>query len=504
MGQEPSGNGPSGRYDVVVVGAGNAALCAAIAAVEAGARVLVLEKTPEAERGGNSFFSGGLFRFPFDGLEDIERLVGELSAADRERVDIAPYSEADFTDDLMRVTEGMADADLSRTLVRNSYGTVRWMAGHGVRWILAYGRQSYEVDGRFRFWGGLVCEVVGAGPGLVDSLFDACAARGVEIAYDAMGDDLLLDERGAVAGIRIRGLAGFREIECSSVVLACGGFEANPEMRVRYLGPGWEYAPVRGTAANTGDGIRMALAAGARAFGNYSGCHAVAWDAGAPPFGDRRIGDLFQKHSYPLGIIVNRDGERFVDEGADIRNYTYARYGKEILKQPGRIAFQLFDQQVIGRLRDEYRIREVTAATADTIPELAEALAIDVDGLVGTVAAYNGAVRAGEYNPAILDGKGTSGLKPPKSNWALKLDSPPYIGYAVKCGITFTFGGLQVDSAARVIDTQNRAIPGLYAAGELVGGLFYENYPGGSGLTAGAVFGRIGGRGAAEYAGASV
>ena len=288
------------------------------------------------------------------------------------------------------------------------------------------------------------------------------------------------------------------------MVLACGGFEANPEMRVRYLGPGWEYAPVRGTAANTGDGIRMALAAGARAFGNYSGCHAVAWDAGAPPFGDRRIGDLFQKHSYPLGIIVNRDGERFVDEGADIRNYTYARYGKEILKQPGRIAFQLFDQQVIGRLRDEYRIREVTAATADTIPELAEALAIDVDGLVGTIAAYNGAVRAGEYNPAILDGKGTSGLKPPKSNWALKLDSPPYIGYAVKCGITFTFGGLQVDTAARVIDTQNRAIPGLYAAGELVGGLFYENYPGGSGLTAGAVFGRIAGRGAAEYAGASV
>ena len=486
------------------MGAGNAALCAAIAAVEAGARVLVLEKAHEAERGGNSFFSGGLFRFPFGGLEDIERVVGELSAADRERVDIAPYSEADLTDDLMRVTEGMADADLSRTLVRNSYGTVRWMAGRGVRWVLAYGRQSYEVDGRFRFWGGLVCEVVGAGPGLVDSLFGACAARGVEIAYDAMGDDLLLDERGAVAGIRIRGLVGFREIECSSVVLACGGFEANPEMRVRYLGPGWEYAPVRGTAANTGDGIRMALAAGARAFGNYSGCHAVAWDAGAPPFGDRRIGDLFQKHSYPLGIIVNRDGERFVDEGADIRNYTYARYGKEILKQPGRIAFQLFDQQVIGRLRDEYRIREVTAATADTIPELAEALAIDVDGLVGTVAAYNGAVRAGEYNPAILDGKGTSGLKPPKSNWALKLDSPPYVGYAVKCGITFTFGGRQVDSAARVIDTQNRAIPGLYAAGELVGGLFYENYPGGSGLTAGAVFGRIAGRGAAEYAGASV
>ena len=195
---------------------------------------------------------------------------------------------------------------------------------------------------------------------------------------------------------------------------------------------------------------------------------------------------------------MNRDGERFVDEGADIRNYTYARYGKEILQQPGRIAFQLFDQQVIGMLRDEYRIREVTAATADTIAGLAEALDIDVEGLVGTVAAYNDAVRDGEYNPAILDGKGTDGIEPAKSNWALKLDSPPYVGYAVKCGITFTFGGLQVDTSARVIDTQGRAIPGLYAAGELVGGLFYENYPGGSGLTAGAVFGRIAGRGAAR------
>ncbi|MCH7734469.1 MAG: FAD-dependent tricarballylate dehydrogenase TcuA [Chloroflexi bacterium] len=502
LSEASNGSGPSGRYDVVVVGAGNAALCAALAAAEGGARVLVLEKAPEAERGGNSFFSGGLFRFPFGGLEDIERLVGELPDADRERVDIAPYSEADFTDDLMRLTDGMADADLSRTLVRDSYNTVRWMAGHGVRWVLAYGRQSYEVDGKFRFWGGLVCEVVGAGAGLVDSLFDACTGIGVEVTYDAMGDELALDGRGAIAGIRTRGAAGFSEIECSSVVLACGGFEANPEMRVRYLGPGWEYAPVRGTAANTGDGIRMALAAGARPFGNYSGCHAVAWDAGAPPYGDRRIGDLYQKHSYPLGLIVNRDGERFVDEGADIRNYTYARYGKEILKQPGRIAFQIFDQQVIGRLRDEYRIREVTSATAETVAELAEALDIDVDGLVSTVAAYNDSVRDGEYNPAILDGKGTDGVDPPKSNWALRLDSPPYVGYAVKCGITFTFGGLQVDTGARVIDTQSRAIPGLYAAGELVGGLFYENYPGGSGLTAGAVFGRIAGRGAAEYAGA--
>lgn len=250
-------------------------------------------------------------------------------------------------------------------------------------------------------------------------------------------------------------------------------------MRARYLGAGWDLAKVRGTAANTGDGISMALSIGAQPFGNYSGCHAAAWDAGAPPFGDRRIGDLFQKHSYPLGLIVNRDGARFVDEGADIRNFTYARYGKEILSQPGRIAFQIFDRQVTDRLRDEYRIREVTSATADNVETLAEKLGIDPAGFSRTVTQYNDAVAEGDYDPARLDGKGTTGIYPPKSNWALRLDEPPFTGYAVACGITFTFGGLKIDTAARVINTQGHPIPGLFAAGELVGGLFYENYPGG-------------------------
>ena len=247
----------------------------------------------------------------------------------------------------------------------------------------------------------------------------------------------------------------------------------------------------------------MALEAGARPSGNYSGCHAVAWDAGAPAYGDRKIGDLYQKHSYPLGIIVNRRGERFVDEGADLRNFTYAKYGKEILNQPGRIAFQIFDQQVVNRLRDEYRIKEVTSATASTIGELADALDIDAHGLQQTVDRYNAAVQSGDYDPTILDGKRTEGIDLPKSNWALRLDQPPYVGFAVTCGITFSFGGLKVDTHARVIDTQNRPIPGLFAAGELVGDLFYENYPGGSGLTAGAVFGRTAGSAAAAHAAAT-
>jgi tricarballylate dehydrogenase len=256
---------------------------------------------------------------------------------------------------------------------------------------------------------------------------------------------------------------------------------------------------VRGTRHNTGEGIRMALDIGAQAYGHWSSCHAVAWDAGAPPFGDRRVGDMFQKHSYPLGLIVNVHGERFVDEGADLRNYTYAKYGREIIRQPQRLAFQIFDQKTVEILREEYRIRQVTKGEANTIEELAEQLDIDVPGLVRTVKAFNAACRPGDFNPATLDGKSTAGITPPKSNWALPIDTPPYVGFAVTCGITFTFGGLKVNTRAEVLDTADQPIPGLYAAGELVGGLFYHNYAGGSGLMSGSVFGKTAGDSAAAH-----
>ena len=271
-------------------------------------------------------------------------------------------------------------------------------------------------------------------------------------------------------------------------------------MRTRYLGPGWELAKVRGTQFNTGDGIRMALDIGAQSFGHWSGCHAVAWDLNAPPTGDRNVADLFQKHSYPFGIIVNVDGDRFVDEGADFRNYTYAKYGREILFQPQRAAFQIFDQKTKHLLRDEYDIPQVSKVEANTVEALADGLGVDRDGLVRTVSEFNSAVQPGEYNPTALDGKTTAGIEPPKTNWALPIDSPPYMGFAVTCGITFTFGGLRIDSEGSVLDTEDAPIPGLYAAGELVGGLFYHNYPGGSGLMAGSVFGKIAGEGAATHA----
>ena len=221
----------------------------------------------------------------------------------------------------------------------------------------------------------------------------------------------------------------------------------------------------------------------------------------APAYGDLAVGDGFQKHSYPFGIMINAKGERFLDEGADFRNYTYAKYGREILAQPGQFAWQIFDAKVSHLLRDEYRIREVTCVQADSIADLAAKLeGVDAAGLEQTVAAFNTAVQTDVlFNPNIMDGRGTEGLAVAKSNWANPLDNPPYKAYGVTCGITFTFGGLHIDGEGRVLDTAQDPIPGLYAAGELVGGLFYFNYPGGTGLTSGAVFGRIAGSGAANY-----
>jgi tricarballylate dehydrogenase len=330
-------------YDVVVAGAGNAALCAAIAAREHGAAVLVLERAPEHLRGGNTYFTGGGFRFPYDGIDDIRRLIGDLSDAEVAAIDVGAYPAQQMYADMMSVSEGLADDALIEIIVREAYPTVTWMRDQGVRWVLQYGRQAFESGGVRRFWGGLITEAVGGGKGLSDALFAIAERAGVDVMYDARASDLLVDRSGRVEGIVCWTPEGRAEIATSAIVLACGGFEADGEMRARYLGPGWELAKVRGTQFNTGDGIRMALDVGAMPYGHWSGCHAVAWDLNAPPYGNRSIGDLYQKHSYPFGIIVNVNGERFVDEGADFRNYTYARYGREILHQPHRAAYQIFD-----------------------------------------------------------------------------------------------------------------------------------------------------------------
>ena len=486
--------------DVIVVGAGNAAAAAAFAARDKGARVIMLEAAPKEERGGNSTYTAGATRMVFSGAEDVKTLV-DLSEAELANMDFGSYSTEQFTDDMYRVTRYRTDPELCDILVANSLSTWQWMRGQGVKFQTSQGRQAFKVDGKFKFWGGLCVEIWGGGPGLVEMEHAIAAKKGIEIRYETTGLALLTDDRG-VCGVRTKGPEGIRELKCRAVVLASGGFESNAEMRTRYLGPGWDLAKVRGTRFNTGGGIRMALDIGAQPHGHWSGCHAVGWDQNAPPFGDLSVGDNFQKHSYPLGIMVNARGERFVDEGADFRNYTYAKYGHVILQQPDMFAWQIFDKKVLHMLRDEYRIRRVTKVSADTLEELVTKLeGVDAKRCLAELKAWNAAVMTEvAFNPAIKDGRGTRGLKVPKSNWANTLDSPPYEAYAVTCGVTFTFGGLKISTAAEVEDTAGKPIPGLYGAGELVGGLFYHNYPGGTGLTAGAVFGRIAGEGAGGFA----
>jgi tricarballylate dehydrogenase len=298
-----------------------------------------------------------------------------------------------------------------------------------------------------------------------------------------------------VHGVNVRVDGKTVAMQADAVVLAAGGFQANTEWRTRYLGSNWELAKVRGTRFNMGDGIKMALDIGAMPYGNWSSCHAVGWERNAPEFGDLAVGDGFQKHSYPWGIMINADGQRFVDEGADFRNYTYAKYGRKILEQPKQFAWQIFDQQVAHLLRDEYRIKEVTKVTANTLEELVEKLDdVDPARALQTIRAYNAAVNTDTpFNPNVKDGRGTPGLALPKTNWANRIEQGPFEAYAVTCGITFTFGGVRIDTKGQVVDSDLVPIPGLYAAGEMVGGLFYNNYPGGTGLMAGAVFGRIAG-----------
>ena len=488
-------------YDVVVVGAGNAAFSAALAARESVERVLVLEKAPREWVGGNSYFTAGAFRTTFGSLEDLRPLLDEVSEEELARTEAPPYTEEDFMADMKRLTQERCDEKLTSILVNEAAEIVRWLREKGIRWRLMYDRQSFEVAGKRRFWGGLVLGTVGGGKGLMEQHAAAAMENGIEVRYEHAVSGLLRDDTGAVIGVTARSPAGQEEIEAGAVVLACGGFESNPRMRAAYLGPNWDIAKVRGTPYNTGEGLQMALDAGALPYGHWSGCHAVAWDAAAPPTGDLDLTNLLTKQSYPIGIVVNAEGQRFVDEGADFRNFTYAKYGAEILRQPGGLAYQLFDAKTEPLLRqDEYTAPGVSRFEANTIRALAEKMGLAPEALEQTVEGFNAAVQPGEFNPAIKDGKRTEGISPPKSNWAQPLDSPPFYGFAVTCGITFTFGGLGIDEDARVLDQSGQPIPGLHAAGELVGGLFYHNYPGGSGLTSGAVFGRRAGKSASKYA----
>lgn len=488
------------QYDVIVVGGGNAALCSALSAREHGATVALLERAPEEERGGNSAFTAGTMRAVYSGLDDVKKLVPDLSATEIAETDFSSYSEDQFFDDMARVTSYRTNPDLCEVLVRGSNEALHWLRGQGVRFIPVYGAQSFKVDGKRKFWGGVTVGAVGAGIGLVDSLYAAAQRSGVEVYYEAEARRLLQSDH-VVRGVEADIGGKTTQLQSSAVVLAAGGFQANAAWRTRYLGAGWDLAKVRGTRYNTGSGIRMALEAGAQPYGNWSGCHATEWDMNAPDFGDRTIGDRFQKHSYQFSVMVNNDGVRFVDEGADFRNYTYAKYGRIILQQPGQVAWQIFDSKVFHLQREEYHIKRVTKVRANTLEDLVARMeGVNAGRFLQTIREYNAAVKKHvPFNPNVLDGRGTDGLEVPKSNWANTIDEGPFEAYGVTCGITFTFGGVKINTEAQALDMADRPLPGLYVAGEMAAGVFYFNYPGSSGLTNGTVFGRIAGRNAALF-----
>jgi tricarballylate dehydrogenase len=480
------------NYDVIVVGAGNAGLSAALAAHQLGARVILVEKCPKSRRGGNTRFSGGGFRFTYSGIDDIRPMLPELTDQEASNLEVATYTPANFFEDVMQVTEYAADKSLTNILVDQSYETARWLTEMNVKWILSTSTHAVRVGGKVRFPSGRVISVNDGGLGLVETLFSTAESKGVDIIYEAKATGFLTDKKGAITGIRVLTAGGFRDIKGRTVVLASGGFEANPEMRARYLGTGWDLVKVRGSRYNCGESLNFALAHGAQPVGHWSGCHAVLVDAEAP-----NVEAAYEhRYSYPYGIMVDINGKRFVDEGEDFFSYTYAKYGREVLRLPWRTAYQIFDNKVRHLLRSEYN--RGSHVSADSIETLARKLpGLDWENVVQTVNDYNNAVNDRAFDPSKRDSKSTQGITPIKSNWAQRLDTPPYYAFPVTCGITFTFGGIGITEKAEVLDTGGHVIRGLFAAGEITGGSFYHNYPGGSGLMKGAVFGRLAGRSAA-------
>ena len=458
-------------YDVAVVGGGNAGLSAALTAREAGASVIVLERAPRHFRGGNS------------------RHTRNLRAAHATPTAILTdtYSEDEFFSDLLRVTGDDLDRDLARLVVHRSAGCPDWMRRHGVRF------QS-SLQGTLHL-GRTNAFFLGGGKALMNSYYAAAARAGIEVVYDA--DVHALDLAGhafEAAQVRVAGVE--RTVRARAVVLASGGFESNLEWLREAWGSAADNFIIRGTPYNTGTLLRLMLDAGAQPVGDPRACHAVAIDARAPKFDG---GIVTRLDCVSLGIAVNAAGMRFYDEGEDFWPKRYAIWGSLVAQQPDQIAFSIIDAKAVGRFMPSV----FPPFAAGSIRELAGMLQLPADALASTVAAYNAAVRPGRFDHAVLDDCRTEGLTPPKSHWALPLDTPPFWGYPLRPGITFTYLGLKVDARARVSMADGHPAANIYAAGEIMAGnILRRGYVAGAGMTIGTVVGRIAGEEAARHAAA--
>jgi tricarballylate dehydrogenase len=482
-------------YDVVVLGGGNAALCAALTAHEAGARVIVVERAPREFRGGNSRHTRNL------------RCAHNTPTA----VLTESYSEDEFLSDLLRVNANETDEALARLLICRSKTCTEWMKGYGVRFQSAL-RGTLHLSRTNAFF-------LGGGKALMNSYYAAAARLGIDVLYDA--EVIGLDVRDGVfhsvrlqshdrsvrlpasaegSGEARRSAPGARSrqpdqtIRGRSVVVATGGFESN----LAWLKDAWGDAAdnfiVRGTPYNTGTPLRLMLDAGAQPIGDPRACHAIAVDARAPKFDG---GIVTRLDCIPLGIVVNHVGERFADEGEDLWPKRYASWGTLVARQPSQQAYCLVDAKVTRRFMPSV----FPPIAADTIPELAARLGLPPDRVSATVSRFNEAVRPGTFNHEALDDCRTDGLTPAKSHWAQRLDTPPYWGYPLRPGITFTYLGLRVDEAMRVMTTSGTPMENVYAAGEIMAGnVLRKGYIAGIGMTIGTVFGRIAGESAARAA----
>lgn len=482
--------------DVVVIGGGSSAFEAAVSAKTAGAgHVVMLEKAPEVEYGGNARYSGTGFRFVHNGTEEMREMVPDIDEDYFRSLNIAPYTREDFLADLDRVSQGRMDQTLAETLVDESNTAVHWMKDAGIKWEFL--KEHALVDGKRYFERGIAIHVAGGGLGQLTQWREIAEGLGIEIRFESPVS-AVHGNMHRIEGVHVCGGDGEYDLSARAVIACAGGFQASPEMRARYLSGNTDFVKVRGSKHDTGEVLRYLVELGAMTGGQWQSGHMSPIDANAPDFetpqhSDGR-GNTQSRYDYPYGITVNALGLRFFDEGEAQHSYTYAKTGRAILAEPGSTAYQIYDRK--GEKLRRYPHHPATFEEADTIGELAVKVGLAPEVLVRTVETFNAACSDDvAFDPTKPDGKCTKGLDVPKSNWAMRIDEPPFRAFPVTCGITFTFGGLKVNPRAQVLNTLHEPIKGLYASGDILG-LFFYNYPSFTGQTRNAVFGRIAGESA--------